>query len=112
MSSDGAVAELFRVHEEEKEKNFQARRMSEYIRPEIILFAEAMESAMRAHDAEKGDSWKECHIYELLIGLNKKFVKVTRAIYTLMHKDENLGKKELKIETVDLANYCAMVWNR
>lgn len=95
---------------EDEVKNIEARRITEFIRPEILAFAEAMEKTMRKHDGNKGDSWKDCQINYLYIKLNEEFTEVETAVYNRLHKAGKIN--EISKELVDLANVSAMLWNR
>lgn len=96
---------------EYEQKNREARRLVEFIRPEILEFAEAMELTMRKHDGKKGDSWKTCDIYFLIEKLKEEFDEADCAFDNLVHHDfEDEG--QFTAETVDLANVCMMLWNR
>ena len=44
------------------------------IRPEIMRFAEAMETKLQKHDKEKGDSWKKMSINRLKELLEKEIL--------------------------------------
>ena len=95
---------------DDEEKNIEARRITEFIRPELLAFAEAMEKTMREHDPEKGDSWKDCQIKYLYIKLNEEFTEVETAVYNRLHKAGKIN--EISKELVDMANVSAMLWNR
>ena len=68
------------------------------MRPEIELFAQAMENTMKKHDKKKGDSWKTCDI----LFLEDKLIKEV---------EEYLDSRDKK-ELVDIANMCMMLYNR
>lgn len=97
-----------RLKREDELKNFEARRITEFIRPEIMEFAEAMELTMRKHDAKKGDSWKDCTISFLGRKLQEEYNETEHEFYNLLFSSSN----NLKSESVDLANVCMMIWNR
>ena len=93
---------------DDEEKNIESRRITEFIRPELLAFAEAMEKTMRKHDLKKGDSWKDCEIVYLFIKFDEEYEEAHNEIYNFVCK----GKSNLKPELVDLSNCCAMLWNR
>jgi len=68
------------------------------MRPEIELFAQAMENTMKKHDKKKGDSWKT----EDVDWLRAKLVEEFEEYF------DTFDKKEL----VDIANMCMMLYNR
>jgi len=65
------------------------------IRQEIQKFATYMESIMRQHDKDKGDSWKRMH-REDLKDLFKK--EVNEAL-----------ESNMDTEFIDVANFCMMI---
>lgn len=110
------AAEYLRIarqlkHDDEQ-KNMEARRLVEFIRPEIMEFAEALEFTMRKHDAMKVNSWKTCDIYFLMEKLKEEFDEADCAFDNLVHHDFNYGKERLSSELIDLSNVCMMIWNR
>ena len=70
------------------------------VRPEIIDFAEKMETVMREHDEKKGDSWKKCDVKQLDNKLCEEF------------REWDETNKCSNEELVDIANMCMMLWNR
>ena len=67
------------------------------IRPEIQIFAEAMEVVMQKHDKKKGDSWKRMYVEDLQILLSEEIEELPKGV----------GKVG---EYVDVANFCMMLW--
>jgi len=70
----------------------------ENLRPELVSFAEEMESVLKAHDEDRGDSWKTCDIDFLQTRL----------------EDEVQEYKQFEdfSELLDIANFCMMLWWR
>ncbi len=99
---------LKRLKAEEEEKNINARVITEYIRPEIMFFAKAMEKTMRKHDGSKGDSYKSCEFSFLGGKLQEEYGEVEKEIYNFMFSSSN----NLKPELINLCNVCMMLWNR
>ena len=97
---------------EDELKNIEARRITEFIRPEILAFAEAMENTMREHDGNKGDSWKTCDIFFLVEKLAEEYTEADTAFDNFVHHDFQSGDLHFQTELVDLANVSAMLWNR
>ncbi len=102
---------LKRLKAEEEEKNINARVITEYIRPEIMFFAKAMEKTMRKHDGLKGDSWRTCDIFYLMEKLIEEKNEVENAFDNLIYHDFKDGG-QFRGEIVDLANVCMMLRNR
>jgi len=88
--------------------NHEARHKVEFIRPEIMAFAEAMESTMRKHDGIKGDTWKTCDISFLCVKLQEEYTETWTEMDNFLFRSSNCLKEEL----VDLGNVCMMLWNR
>jgi len=93
---------------EDRVKDLEARKITEFIRPEILAFAEAMEKTMRKHDLKKGDSYKTCAFSFLGCKLQEEYDETEHEMYNLMFSSSN----NLKPELVDLSNICMMLWNR
>jgi len=72
-------------------------------RREIFQFAHAMEAEMARHDAEKGDSWKECAIDVIQGLLSDNFEDWADAIEGSMISNAKL---------IDIANLAMMLWWR
>lgn len=71
------------------------------IRPEIVAFAAAMESKMRKHDADRGDSWKKCNIDFLHQRIEEEMSEMSLA-----------DGDEISDEAVDVGNFAMMIWYR
>ena len=97
-----------KLKREDELKNIEARRITEFIRPEILAFAEAMEKTMRSRDPKKGDSYKTCAFSFLGGKLQEEYLEVEKEVYNFLFSSSN----NLKPELVDLSNCCAMLWNR
>ena len=74
-----------------------------YIRPEVVAFAEMMESVLCDHDGDKGDSWKERGYVELETLLMEKFDSILT---------DYSGNDIERVVLVDQANYAMMLWHR
>ena len=68
------------------------------IRKEIMEFAEVMEKVMRVNDKKKGDSWKTLSLGYLEDKMGEQW-------------DEWFPNPS-KAKTVDVANYCMMLFHR
>ena len=75
--------------------------IKETIRPEILAFAEAMELEMSRHDAEKGDSWKDCEIDDLEDGMGE-------AVEQWWNNYEYGYEQDVE-HYLDIANFCMML---
>ena len=69
-------------------------------RPEILAFADAMEAEMARHDAEKGDSWKDCPLGIL----RYEFSEAIEEWYSTA-RDHNIDPDHY----LDIANFCMML---
>lgn len=76
-----------------------------YIRPEVVAFAEMMESVLSDHDGDKGDSWKVETTEYLWASLEHKFEDVD----VFVIPPDNATDRE---KLIDLANYAMMLWHR
>jgi len=94
---------------ENEDKMRSALRTVEFIRPEILDFAENMELVMRKHDSVKGDSWKLCDPDFL-------FDKFVEEFLEAFHSTDETGvlrlNDEFRSELIDLANVSMMLWVR
>ena len=90
--SDDIVADIV----EEIKKNLP--------RPEILAFADAMETEMRKHDAENGDSWKEMDVDDLEDGMGEAFEK--------WWSNYEYGYEQDKDHYLDIATFAMKLWNR
>lgn len=106
---DEAKQVIRNLKKEDEIKNREARRTVEFIRPEILEFAEAMELTMRKHDGNKGDSWKTCDLTNLFIKFDEENEEAHNEVYKTFCKGDS---SNLKPELVDLCNVCMMLWNR
>lgn len=97
-----------KLKRDDEEKNIEARRTVEFIRPEILKVAEEMEKVMRKHDGNKGDSYKTCDISFLGGKIQEEYAEVEKEIYNFLFSSSN----SLKPELIDLCNCCMMLWNR
>jgi len=70
------------------------------MRDELSLFAMAMETKLKRHDKDRGDSWKDC---------DKSFLRGRLIDEVTEYLDSYpCDRKEL----VDIANFCMMLWYR
>lgn len=67
------------------------------LRQELQQFAEMMESKMRKHDLDRGNSWKSMDKWVLLGRLNKEIYEATQV-------DDSSS------EWADVANYAMFLW--
>ena len=74
-----------------------------YIRPEVVAFAEMMESVLSDHDGDKGDSWKDIDIDVLWPQFHEKYDDLSCFCCNDQDDQDNL---------IDLANYAMMLWHR
>lgn len=95
------------LRREQEEKMRKALMVTEFIRPEILEFASAMELTMRIHDNTKGNSWKHCELSELCEKLNEEQLE----FYEEFSKSNRITVQVLS-ELVDIGNVAMMIWNR
>jgi len=110
---DKAFVELAEWQKKQKDTDFRRTgdlllrgetEMKPKPRTEILTFADAMEAEMSRHDAEKGDSWKECDINELSDGMGE-------AVEQWWNNYE-YGYEQDADHYLDIANFCMMLWHR
>lgn len=99
------ISNLKRVDEG---KNRMARWTCNFIRPEILAFAEAMELTMRKHDPKKGDSYKTCPMIYLGGKVQEEYQEFEEEFLKMLNGVPN----NLNPELVDLGICCVMTWNR
>lgn len=73
-------------------------------RTEILAFAGGMEAEMSRHDAEKGDSWKDCELDDLHDGMGE-------AVEQWWNNYE-YGYEQDADHYLDIANFCMKLWNK
>lgn len=71
------------------------------IRPELLAFAALMERRLRAHDADKGDSYKGMSAHDLAAHALTKAILLEEAV---AYGQYTVGK-----HAADLANYAMMI---
>lgn len=76
-----------------------------YIRPEIMAFAEAMETTLRKHDHKGG--WEECRLNYLMDGVHRELKEADEEWDVKNFRGNYLRVSE---ELVDVANFCMMFW--
>lgn len=75
----------------------------EGLRPEVMAFARLMESKLRKHDGDRGQSWKTTPPGQLLRALDRERVE-------LIDATNNAG--DIRGEAADVANFAMMVADR
>ena len=68
------------------------------LRPELWVFANMMEAALREHDRERGDSWKDLSVEECLDGISRESEELDEAVKMYSYD-------EIATEAVDVANF-------
>jgi hypothetical protein len=68
---------------------------------EVKGFAAAMERRMQAHDADRGDEWKDCPEEDL-----------ADAFFAKLEAFQTCSVEEEPPLEVDMANFLMMLWNR
>lgn len=101
------IRNLKREHEL---KAIEAIQTIEYIRPDILNFAFAMENVMREHDEKKGDSYKSCSIAFLVDKVDEEYNEFFDATFK-MNSNGPLTENVIK-EIIDLGNCAMMLWSR
>jgi hypothetical protein len=81
-----------------------AQESQNQIRPEIMRFAEIMETKMAQNDEWKGDSWKDLHYKDIHERIEDEWKEYLEA----EHKEL---KEYMQDELIDIANFCMMGWN-
>jgi len=79
----------------------------EYIRPEVMAFAHAMETTLRKHDHKGG--WDEEGVGYLLDGVEREY-KEAREAWNAVKKQKDYYR--VSEELIDVANFCMMFWER
>jgi hypothetical protein len=77
----------------------------EYIRPEVMAFAHAMETTLRKNDHKGG--WSECGLGYLLDGVEREYTEAREAWDAVKNQKDYYRVSE---ELVDVANFCMMFW--
>lgn len=100
--------------EDDRVKNIEAREVIDYLRPEVLAFAQAIEQAMRKNDPKKGDSWKGCEVSFLECKLEEEYGEAAEVYYDSMKMtfDPSTWKNEFTGELADLGAVVMMLWNR
>ncbi|AAM05781.1 hypothetical protein [Methanosarcina acetivorans] len=104
-----ARAELYKLKKAEEEKNIEARRLFDFLRPELRAFVMEMERTLRKHDPIKGDSYKTIDPIILDSLLNSEYDEY---ILESPPYEEFTITSEMKKELLDLANAAMMLWSR
>lgn len=84
------------------------------IRPQVRTFAGAMEVILRKHDDK--DGWEGCSPGWLLDQVGKELREARTAyreryLRTVVQPEAAEAIKALQDETVDIANFCMMLWD-
>ena len=80
----------------------------QYIRPEVMAFARAMEDTLRKHDGKK-TYWRDVSVsFGYLFGRLSDEVREAKGEYDLRHPDYH----KCVMELVDVANFCMMCYDR
>ena len=104
---------LRQLKEDDRVKNTEAREAIDYLRPEVLAFAQAIEQAMRNNDPRKGDSWKkDCTQYFLMEKLLEETEEADTAFENVVYTDFKLGKEHFCEELADVGAVAMMLWNR
>jgi arsenate reductase-like glutaredoxin family protein len=101
------------------------------MRKELKVFAEDMEEMLKNHDRNKGDSWKTCNIRYLEEKIDEEYDEYIRTGRMKMFLPDSITfkfidyekrikdpdeiiylLKKKKIELLDLANMCMMMYDR
>ena len=72
------------------------------LRPEVLAFAQLMEMRLRAHDADKGESYKSMLMPDLCVQVVSKSFRLEDAIRCGFYD-------QIPRHAADAANYCMMI---
>lgn len=73
-------------------------------RPEVQAFAELIEAALRKHDADLGDGWKEMDLCDCMEGVYRESEELRGALSDLYDYED--GDERIAKEAADVAAYC------
>lgn len=87
------------------------------LRPEVRRFAEMMEAALRAHDSDRGVSWKTVPVSNLKNGLQAEIIELSEALerhffYAAGGVEKTARRDQLLKECADVANFCMFLADR
>jgi hypothetical protein len=80
-----------------------------FLRPEIEIFAEKMETVMKLHDAKKGDSYKTCDFDYLIGKLEEEYLEISDSLGGGLNKEDKAEIQGAVKECIDVANLCMMI---
>jgi DNA-directed RNA polymerase subunit RPC12/RpoP len=90
----------------------EVAKLVQKLRPEVLRLAEEMEGRLRAHDHDRGDSWKHTG----LAWLNTRMLEERVELYDLTHEVQDFRYAPLPSlvwrVAADLANFAMMIADR